>query len=954
MKFLPALLLLASSARVFAAPANQTLDLKIWSTTAPAGWRGQLFTVAGNNGKVLGISGGQWALVAGGGGGGSSEWGGITGTITDQADLVTAFGQKQGLDPDLTIYAGITPSANVQSLLGAANYGAARTLLSLVPGTDVQAYDADLAAISAVATDTFGRNWLNLSDEGVAKERLALDSVENTALSTWGGTTNLTTLGTIGSGTWQASTLGVPWGGTGRVTSSAYRIIAGGTTSTAAQQSVEFGTAGEFLMSNGNTALATFEPINGLLYLKTAAGGTTPYSPSADTDAARGTALITAVAAMAAGDELRLGPGTYDIGTTQLVLPANSAMLGAGERNTIIDGDKRSNNIKVASGVRIADLKVICITPSNSTGHSIIGNESAGFTNVIIDRCWLVGEQDVVNGFGGPGVQTMTVRDSRVETEFDTKNSSGAASGTTSYWINCHIIADGSGNPDPSAGLGGISCASGEIVYLDGCWFEMGDAAASPGTGGAGIIVSTGGTVHVRNTNVSRIVGSGAGTDLYQAGGTMNVTGGKGSGTGGVWTTTGTITYLQGGASANVVEAPIFAADAGSNDTYVATLAPPISAYVTGAHYRFKANTANTGAATLNLNGIGAKTIVKVVGGITTALADNDIRSGQWVDVVYDGTNLQMQSLLGNAAAGSGDTVLAANQTFTGTNTFNLAPVIAQTNLSGGTTLAVNVEYYDTLSADRTMSALPAGVDGNRISISFEVTGATRSLNFHTNSTVYREGTSGALAAALNLPVGRRTVNLKKTGSVWTLLDGAVDAETANLIYAGPASGGAAAPTFRAMVTADVPATLDAKNLTTSTATTPSTGDDDTSLATTAYVQDEVDTTQTGVHATPSTTNPLAPTWTGPTHVVWYGATGEIDLPAASGYAGRGLIVYNTGAFTVTFDPSGSEVIVRDGTVQTGGVSFTLSSGAGNYVALLSDGARWITLGYKGTLTVGS
>jgi hypothetical protein len=34
--------------------------------------------------------------------------------------------------------------------------------------------------------------------------------------------------------------------------------------------------------------------------------------------------------------------------------------------------------------------------------------------------------------------------------------------------------------------------------------------------------------------------------------------------------------------------------------------------------------------------------------------ADNDIRAGQWVDLVYDGTNMQMQSTLGNAPAGSG------------------------------------------------------------------------------------------------------------------------------------------------------------------------------------------------------------------------------------------------------------------------------------------------------------
>lgn len=115
-----------------------------------------------------------------------------------------------------------------------------------------------------------------------------------------------------------------------------------------------------------------------------------------------------------------------------------------------------------------------------------------------------------------------------------------------------------------------------------------------------------------------------------------------------------------------------------------------------------------------------------------------------------------------------------------------------------------------------------------------------------------------------------------------------------------------------------------------------------------------LDTSRTGTHATPSTTTPLSPTWTGPFHTVYYGATGTINLPAASAYADKGIIIYNTGSFTITVDASGSEVIVRDGAVQTGGVSFTLSTGAGNFVNLISDGIRWITLGYKGTLTQGS
>lgn len=108
-------------------------------------------------------------------------------------------------------------------------------------------------------------------------------------------------------------------------------------------------------------------------------------------------------------------------------------------------------------------------------------------------------------------------------------------------------------------------------------------------------------------------------------------------------------------ALADDIGAPIYCADAGSTDAYACSLSPAITAYVTGAVYRFKANTANTGAATINLNSLGAKTIVKVAGGVTTALADNDIRSGQFAEVIYDGTNMQLQSTLGNAAA-SGST----------------------------------------------------------------------------------------------------------------------------------------------------------------------------------------------------------------------------------------------------------------------------------------------------------
>jgi hypothetical protein len=108
-----------------------------------------------------------------------------------------------------------------------------------------------------------------------------------------------------------------------------------------------------------------------------------------------------------------------------------------------------------------------------------------------------------------------------------------------------------------------------------------------------------------------------------------------------------------------------------------------------------------------------------------------------------------------------------------------------------------------------------------------------------------------------------------------------------------------------------------------------------------------------GNFTTPITSNPYTLTAINSYNSkVYYGATGEVDLPA--GEEGMAVMIYNTGAFTITIDPNGSEVIVRDGTAQTGGVSFTLSSGAGNFVCLEFNGTQWCTNGFKGTLTQGS
>lgn len=81
-----------------------------------------------------------------------------------------------------------------------------------------------------------------------------------------------------------------------------------------------------------------------------------------------------------------------------------------------------------------------------------------------------------------------------------------------------------------------------------------------------------------------------------------------------------------------------YAEDTGSTDAYAITI-QNYAAYAKGDIFTFKANTANTTAATLNVNGLGAKTIKK--NGSTTDLATGDISAEEILLVCYDGTNFQ-------------------------------------------------------------------------------------------------------------------------------------------------------------------------------------------------------------------------------------------------------------------------------------------------------------------------
>ena len=145
-------------------------------------------------------------------------------------------------------------NAEVLSDIGAQvslTFGIADTNSVVIDDADVA--DNDYAKFTASGLE--GRNYSEV------KTDLSLDNVENTALSTWAGSANITTVGTISSGTWEATDIGVAHGGTGKSSWTQYLLVYADTTTSLSQ--IPIGTDGQVLTSGGAGVAPSFEDATG-------------------------------------------------------------------------------------------------------------------------------------------------------------------------------------------------------------------------------------------------------------------------------------------------------------------------------------------------------------------------------------------------------------------------------------------------------------------------------------------------------------------------------------------------------------------------------------------------------------------------------------------------------------------------------------------------------------------
>lgn len=136
----------------------------------------------------------------------------------------------------------------------------------------------------------------------VAKADVGLGSVENTALSTWAGTTSVVTVGTIGTGTWGASLIAGQYGGTG-VANTGKTITLGGNLTTSGAYNVTFtlsNTTSVTLPTSGT--LATTTDLSSYVANSLYDANSVLYATSDNTPAALVVGASTVVGRKATGD----------------------------------------------------------------------------------------------------------------------------------------------------------------------------------------------------------------------------------------------------------------------------------------------------------------------------------------------------------------------------------------------------------------------------------------------------------------------------------------------------------------------------------------------------------------------------------------------------------------------------------------------------------------------------
>lgn len=167
---------------------------------------------------------------------------------------------------------------------------------------------------------------------------------------------------------------------------------------------------------------------------------------------------------------------------------------------------------------------------------------------------------------------------------------------------------------------------------------------------------------------------------------------------------------------------------AGGTTTYTLTPSPAITAYATGQEFVIKMNATNTGASTINVSALGAKSLTK---GGATALASGDLLIDAVYKIVYDGTQFQVSGISGVTAS---STDSFTNKTITDSTNNVMAKSLKSATTTVDVSAATAPSSGQVLTATGTTTATwqtPAsGLSSKIIAATRDMTAATGNVSY--------------------------------------------------------------------------------------------------------------------------------------------------------------------------------------------------------------------------------
>lgn len=199
-----------------------------------------------------------------------------------------------------------------------------------------------------------------------------------------------------------------------------------------------------------------------------------------------------------------------------------------------------------------------------------------------------------------------------------------------------------------------------------------------------------------------------------------------------------------------------YAVDTGAADAYAVSISPAPTAYATGMTLTFKATNTNTGASTINVNSIGAKTI-KRFGALD--LGAGDIESGGVYSITYDGTNFQLNSPVSNffeslewrdwghtvtyassttfTVPGDQTAIYVANRPIKCNDASTLYGKVSSSSYSSNTTVTVTL---DSGSLSASLSSVELGIDPTGYPIPLSAVRGSASADWLSNTSDATQG----------------------------------------------------------------------------------------------------------------------------------------------------------------------------------------------------------------------